>query len=1303
MEIRFPIGGLNEIGPRSDPDADHSYDETNMRSRVPSSQEVVGGSRPGLVDVATFTGRVDRIQTVVYDGRRISYSAGVGVEEWHFTPTAGGAIVDGVADSQENIYFLDGTHSITKLNKHGEKQWTLKLPTTDPAHVVRAICGNDQGSIFAAVSAGGDQKKGRIWRFLQRDATEPELAWTDTDGKAAALEIDGYCERILLRSDYLITAQNYPDRWGSAIVAYSGALTSGPIEAWRKVVSYPINDAALNAAGDVFFVSPPFANRGLDPRFPNFTERTLDAALKDIWGADFEKRRWSDIDPATLTDLDDLDAVDLLEDQSGNERDLFTSIRSAATNPVYSKAGANGLPCVRFRGLTDELQSARNPSTDTPHADQQRTPVPGYKGAKFVTFIVFRPQLLPANVTPQQQAVFSYLLSPDGTGGPGPDGNNDLKLFVNRDSAGGRRGALFVKAGADPVHPGASGLSTSDPIHGFYDFVAGDTNHPNNCGIVVATLIWDSGKDPTDDTKLHCQLHINGKPIDRWVGSNSVMRGPFYLGAAFDDGGAGPSSTSHFEGEFYRQITFADYSTYANGLASGFNYPRTTGTIPGTSVATTWTSGDGGEIEKTEALLLHYYGASHTSPVLPASPPVLLAGPLYNPGNFPFPYPRRYGPPRASGVYVERSEPYRLHSPMGILAKIDGSRGDLQWVLTSSDSGNDNGVGGVGYSVACVGDYVFTLGPKQLAGTFPLAGYSADSTDLRLTVDRPGGKGIAGYYGAFTGSAQGAWAVQIDPGTMTYTYPRLAVDSFQNVYVPYCFDTGTYSMLVYARDGGGNQILAFTATGNAPGRAVIVERKSPAYRIGDTAGNDFRTTSLADADIPRAESVFLLNALGTVDRYAARRLRLVESTVLQVSSRAVATVVVNAGKVEMASGTLTGLASPQLDTTPRYVASATLFGSVYLLDGRTRLKVDPKAMTVAEWTAKKGQAPKRTSLLVNWRGRAVEAGSYDDPHQWFMWKQGDPEDFDTQPVPFNARMAVSGVDSRIGGCPDKIQCVFPYSDDTLFFFGASTVYVVERDPADPQSGADFRMVTDATGSSFGNPVCMDPFGVVYFHGKQVFRMAPRSKPEPMTLNRIPKRIADIDTETYRVEMHWDDEFDGMHLVLIPWGTVTAMPEHYFWERLVDAWHPESFASLGLQPTCVGYIDGTGMVIGCNDGTVRRFSSTARNDDGVAFESKVMIGPMAPKDTRRQFRFINPTVVLNSSLDSANIRLFVSQDPRFPGLPVKVWPAAAGRNPRKMVGGKGSYVWLEIQQYALNKAWAFEAASVDAASAGRAYA
>lgn len=660
------------------------------------------------------------------------------------------------------------------------------------------------------------------------------------------------------------------------------------------------------------------------------------------------------------------------------------------------------------------------------------------------------------------------------------------------------------------------------------------------------------------------------------------------------------------------------------------------------------------------------------------------------------------GPPQASGGYANPSQAALLNSVYGILAKIDAANGIVKWVLTSDydqTPAGGFGVGGVGYAVAVASTgEVFSVGPRQAVLTTPRA-ILADALDVRKVLD----------LGANFSTSPDAWAD--DPGAFTYQYPRIAVDRFDNVYVPIFNAGGTTTVIGYAKAGNaGADVKIVTInnlTSDPQAHAVAVDPNNPTYQ--------------ATTPPNRAQHIVIATRNGGVPTFATiYKMSLVATTLAAGSNRSMVNFGIAGGDIKIFSApstvtTPTGGASA-LDSGARYVDWFAAYGEAFFTDGKTYRVYNPIANAVIEWKSRDaGRIPQGCKLATLWRGRAVLARDANDPHNWHMAQFGNPYGWNQFPAVQTSTQAISGNNARAGTCPDIVNALISYSDDFLIFGCDHSIWMLNGDPmagllgGDTSSGGSFFQVSKVTGIAFGKAWCLDPEGNIYFFGSRggIWVMRPgTAPPENLTENTIDQRLAAVDLGTYRIELEWDDRRKGLKVIQVPYGVGGLHVKHWFFSKKTGAYEEEfGTASLtSLQPTCMLTIDGDEeddrvLLVGCEDGFVRFFDATSNTgDDGSAMISRVLLGPYMHPELELRINALWP--VLAKDMGDVNYRIYASDTPDDKGMPKAQGEIKAGRNPRIPARARGSYLWLELTTYKAGPPWAVEGLQAEIVAAGR---
>jgi len=668
----------------------------------------------------------------------------------------------------------------------------------------------------------------------------------------------------------------------------------------------------------------------------------------------------------------------------------------------------------------------------------------------------------------------------------------------------------------------------------------------------------------------------------------------------------------------------------------------------------------------------------------------------------------RGGPPgtgaEGANTLTQVTPSYLLQSPHTMLSKWSANTGNLEWVATSGydvtaslfDPGvtdqvrtTGTGLSGMGYGVRVNSEgEIYSAGPRQAAAGTPET-ISAEDKDIRKFGDTGT---------AFVVAAAGAgdpWAHELFSTATSFesTLLRMDVDAFDNVYIPvYSTAAGdTYediSVVGYRRastgTADGDEFFKFSDTHEA--FAVIADPKKPSLPKGDVIQHGeflYLGTEVLAADTTFL-SAFKLRQLLTTNTSGSVR----TSTIVAVCNGI-------ASKISLAGAPTTITGGP-IDANAQYIDSAVLFGKLFFLDGKDIWTYDPIEDTIAVYESNSpGKFLPRCKLLASWRGRLVGARPADNANNWFMSKLGDPFNCDLAPFTITEVQAVLGSDSRAGIAPDAITSLIPYNDD-LLIFGCD--HSIHRMTGDPMAGGEFHLISDITGIAFGRAWAKDPEGVIYFFGSKggVYRMLPGGLPQRMTLNRIERRLADIDLTTNRIEMAWSYDEDGLRVMVVPYGAGGTHVEHYFWERKTDAWHVDDYGKVGttsVQPTCLFVSDGDlpadrKLLFGCEDGRVRYHDRDALADDTEPINSFALMGPFVPDNEGMQVRFSGFEFVTAASQEPPLWYLYASDTAQMPREPKAHGRLKVGRS-KVLVPMKGSACWVGLGLTDTDGRWAYE--------------
>ncbi len=335
-----------------------------------------------------------------------------------------------------------------------------------------------------------------------------------------------------------------------------------------------------------------------------------------------------------------------------------------------------------------------------------------------------------------------------------------------------------------------------------------------------------------------------------------------------------------------------------------------------------------------------------------------------------------------------------------------------------------------------------------------------------------------------------------------------------------------------------------------------------------------------------------------------------------------------------------------LSALPSQIFSAKLFNQIFYVDGYNFRIYDAPTNSITNWLPSAGALPRNgfdtPCLIESWRGRIVVSGIQTDSQNWFMSAQGDATNWNYSPVPTQETMAVAGNCTKFGTGADPIRSIIPVSDQLIYFGCDHSLWQMTGDPA---SDGRMDIVSEHIGTAYGRPWCVSPEGVVYFMGSRgsVYELAPGNQPKRMTASTIDPELFDIDLSRNAVRMVWNDREMGFHLFITPYASATTT--HYYYDVRNQSWWRDRYDTNGQNPYTVHLFDGDGfadrqILLGCNDGYVRKISQGATNDDGTAINSYVWLGPIQIEDGTIPFVLSELQAVLGADSDSVNFDVFV---------------------------------------------------------------
>ncbi|GIW59964.1 MAG: hypothetical protein KatS3mg087_1030 [Patescibacteria group bacterium] len=258
----------------------------------------------------------------------------------------------------------------------------------------------------------------------------------------------------------------------------------------------------------------------------------------------------------------------------------------------------------------------------------------------------------------------------------------------------------------------------------------------------------------------------------------------------------------------------------------------------------------------------------------------------------------------------------------------------------------------------------------------------------------------------------------------------------------------------------------------------------------------------------------------------------------------------------------------------------------------------------------KGTVPANNKIVVTWRDRLVFAGSDDSPHNWFMSRSGDPEDWlfgDTDPS-----AAVSGTTGLAGEVGEPITALIPHRDTCLYIGTANSMWIMLGDPA---AGGELTQLSKNIGVVSQQAWTYTPnFELVFLSRDGLYIVSEpcgKSPPQSLSRERLPAELLMLSQETSYVTLGWDYLHRGIHVFVSPKSG--GRGQHWFvdwenkgfWRMSID----ESFMPIVSHIYYSEFGGDSTLLIGCKDGQIRRFHSAFWRDDDKAIKSFYTIGPI----------------------------------------------------------------------------------------------
>lgn len=286
-----------------------------------------------------------------------------------------------------------------------------------------------------------------------------------------------------------------------------------------------------------------------------------------------------------------------------------------------------------------------------------------------------------------------------------------------------------------------------------------------------------------------------------------------------------------------------------------------------------------------------------------------------------------------------------------------------------------------------------------------------------------------------------------------------------------------------------------------------------------------------------------------------------------------------------------------------------------LLIADTVLRQYSPATGIVEYVlAKTGSTiPTGQSLVCVYRDRAFLSG---ENNVWYCSRQSDITDWDFGADFEDDGRAIVGAVSDSGRIGRKITAMISNNgDESMMFATENSIWILLGDPAT----GTLRCVSHEVGVISPTAWATSRDGLTLFLSYDgVYAIAPNVAPYKFSERMLPNDLRNVSVTANTITMEYDPEFDGFHLFITP--TAGTAGTHWWIDHANRAMWRVSVpiagtveAPINMNPVAASRVAignrNQEVMLGCEDGYLRKFSATATTDDGEALESMVFIGPI----------------------------------------------------------------------------------------------
>lgn len=372
-------------------------------------------------------------------------------------------------------------------------------------------------------------------------------------------------------------------------------------------------------------------------------------------------------------------------------------------------------------------------------------------------------------------------------------------------------------------------------------------------------------------------------------------------------------------------------------------------------------------------------------------------------------------------------------------------------------------------------------------------------------------------------------------------------------------------------------------------------------------------------------------------------------------------------------------------------------------------KYTPATDTIANWTASDGTIPYGSTCFTVWRDRAVLAGGTTNPYGVFASRQGDFEDFDygedDEGSAWNLALAEAG---QMG---DTVTCLAPHHDNCCLVGCKSSLWLLRGDPT---MGGQTDNLSQVIGVVDKNAWCFTPDGLFVFLSRDGLYAVPAGCgearfPQSISREKLPIEMLAIDPAVTTVSMAYDVQDRGIHVFLTPITAGDESATHWWLDWEAKSFWKVEFPDTDFEPFTAAerrHYTGDGYshtILGCRDGYLRRFQDNLAEDDGLAFDSYVLLGPIGDPELLNES--ILTQLCASIATQGGNVAWEIlrgnSPEEAFDSEPVRSGVfGVAGRNRMAYPRVRGQALYVKLKQGEDSQSWGLENGYAILVKAGR---